>query len=349
MSNIKGVPMNLFSKYLTLWVILCIIIGVLFGTLLPDFTTYLSSLEIAHINIVIVILIWVMIYPMMLKVDFSTIKHVTTKPKGVVVTTTVNWLIKPFTMYGIASLFFLVIFSNIIDETLAREYLVGAVLLGAAPCTAMVFVWSYLVKGNSSYTVLQVALNDLILLVAFTPIVALLLGLSNVTIPYDTLLLSVLLFVVIPIIGSVITKMIIRKRNLNIDQFIKKFNNIPETGLLLTLVLIFMFQGEVILNSPLDILLISVPLIIQTILIFFVAYIWGKKWKVSHDIGAPAALIGASNFFELSVAIAIALFGLNSGVTLATVVGVLVEVPVMLLLVSIANKSKLWYGKGGTV
>jgi len=337
--------MNLFSKYLTIWVLLCIVLGVLLGTYLPDIATFLSSIEIAHINIVIVILIWVMIYPMMLKVDFSSIKQVTTKPKGVIVTTTVNWLIKPFTMYAISSLFFLVIFKNIMDPTLAKEYLIGAVLLGAAPCTAMVFVWSYLVKGNSSYTVLQVALNDLILLVAFTPIVALLLGLSNVSFPYDTLLLSVLLFVVIPIIGSILTKTIIKKRKSSLENFVKRFHNIPEIGLLLTLVLIFMFQGEVILQSPLDILLISIPLILQTTLIFFIAYLWSKKWKVTHDIGAPAALIGASNFFELSVAIAIALFGLNSGVTLATVVGVLVEVPVMLLLVSIANKTKQWYGK----
>lgn len=337
--------MNLFSKYLTLWVIVCIVVGVLLGKFFPELASLLSNFEVAHINIIIIILIWVMIYPMMLKVDFSAIKEVSTKPKGVVITTTVNWLIKPFTMYAIASLFFLVIFSNIIDSTLAREYLIGAVLLGAAPCTAMVFVWSYLVKGNSSYTVLQVALNDLILLVAFIPIVALLLGLSNIKIPYDTLFLSVLLFVVIPIIGSVITKKIIHKSEINLEQFIKKFNNIPETGLLLTLILIFMFQGEVILKSPFNILLISIPLIIQTVLIFSIAYLWGKKWKIPHDIGAPSALIGASNFFELSVAIAIALFGLNSGVTLATVVGVLVEVPVMLFLVSVANKTRLWYGE----
>lgn len=337
--------MNAFSKYLTVWVLICIVIGVLLGTYLPNVASYLGSLEFAHINFIIVILIWIMIYPMMLKVDFSTIKQVGTKPKGVIVTTTVNWLIKPFTMYAIASLFFLVVFKNIIDPTLAREYLIGAVLLGAAPCTAMVFVWSYLVKGNSSYTVLQVAFNDLILLVAFTPIVALLLGISDVAIPYDTLVLSVVLFVVIPIVGSILTKAVIRRRKGDLSTFIKRFNNIPEAGLLLTLVLIFMFQGEVILQSPLDILLISIPLTIQTILIFFVAFMWSKKWKVSYDIGAPAALIGASNFFELSVAIAIALFGLNSGVTLATVVGVLVEVPVMLLLVNIATKAKTWYGK----
>ena len=334
--------MNLFSKYLTVWVLLCIALGVIIGTIFPSFTELLN-IEFAHINILIVVLIWVMIYPMMLKIDFTSVKNVTTKPKGIVVTTSVNWLIKPFTMYLIAYLFFIIIYQGIIDEELAREYLVGAVLLGAAPCTAMVFVWSHLVKGNSSYTVLQVALNDLIMLFAFTPIVALLLGISNVNIPYDTLLLSVLLFVVLPILGSIITKYILNKTNRSVESFVKKFNNVPEVGLLLTLVLIFMFQGEVITNSPLDILLISIPLTIQTLLIFGIAYFWSKKWRVSHDIGAPAALIGASNFFELSVAIAIALFGLNSGVTLATVVGVLVEVPVMLFLVYIANKSVKWY------
>ena len=335
--------MNLFSKLLTIWVLLCIILGVILGNIFPEFTDYLNRFEVAHINIIIAILIWIMIYPMMLKIDFSSLRRITTKPKGIVVTTTVNWLIKPFTMYLISSLFFFIVFKNILDPDLAKEYLIGAVLLGAAPCTAMVFVWSYLVKGNSSYTVLQVALNDIILLFAFTPIVAVLLGLSNVVIPYNTLFLSVVLFVVFPIVASVITKYILRKRNISLEGFVKKFSNIPEIGLLLTLVLIFMFQGEVIINSPFNILLISVPLVIQTIFIFFIAYFWSKKWRISHDIGAPAALIGASNFFELSVAIAIALFGLNSGVTLATVVGVLVEVPVMLFLVNFANKSKNWY------
>ena len=339
--------MNLFSKYLTVWVLLCIALGVTLGTIFPNFTELLN-IEFAHINILIVILIWIMIYPMMLKIDFTSVKNVTSKPKGIIVTTTVNWLIKPFTMYLIAYLFFIIFYQNIIDEELAREYLVGAVLLGAAPCTAMVFVWSHLVKGNGSYTVLQVALNDLILLFAFTPIVALLLGISNVDIPYDTLFLSVVLFVVLPILGSILTKYILVKTNKPLDSFIKKFNNVPEVGLLLTLVLIFMFQGDVITDSPLDILLISIPLTIQTLLIFTIAYFWSKKWRVSHDIGAPSALIGASNFFELSVAIAIALFGLNSGVTLATVVGVLVEVPVMLFLVYIANKSVKWY-KGDLV
>ena len=339
--------MNTFSKYLTVWVLLCIALGVILGTIFPDFVELLN-IEFAHINILIVVLIWIMIYPMMLKIDFTSVKNVTSKPKGIVVTTTVNWLIKPFTMYLIAYLFFIIIYQGIIDEDLAREYLVGAVLLGAAPCTAMVFVWSHLVRGNSSYTVLQVALNDLILLFAFTPIVALLLGISNVNIPYDTLVLSVVLFVVLPILGSILTKYVVIKINKPLDSFIKKFNNVPEVGLLLTLVLIFMFQGDVITSSPMDIILISIPLTIQTLLIFGIAYMWSKKWRVNHDIGAPSALIGASNFFELSVAIAIALFGLNSGVTLATVVGVLVEVPVMLFLVYIANKSVKWY-KGDLV
>lgn len=340
--------MNLFSKFLTVWVLLCIALGVIIGTLFPELTDFFNKFEVAHINIIIAILIWVMIYPMMLKIDFTSLKKITTRPKGIVVTTTVNWLIKPFTMYLIASLFFFVVFKNILDPELAKEYLIGAVLLGAAPCTAMVFVWSHLVKGNSSYTVLQVALNDIILLFAFTPIVALLLGISNVAIPYNTLFLSVVLFVVLPILASILTKYIIKKRDASLENFIKKFHNIPEIGLLLTLVLIFMFQGEVITNSPFDILIISVPLTIQTVFIFFIAYLWSKYWKIPHDVGAPAALIGASNFFELSVAIAIALFGLNSGVTIATVVGVLVEVPVMLLLVNIANKSKIWYQKEKT-
>jgi len=335
--------MNTFSKFLTIWVATCIFIGIVLGSLLPSVTEFLSNLQIAQINVVIAILIWVMIYPMMLKVDFSSLKGISQKPKGIVVTTVVNWVIKPISMYLIASLFFLLIFRSIIDVNLAEEYLIGAVLLGAAPCTAMVFVWSYLVKGNSSYTVLQVALNDLILLVLYTPIVALLLGLSNILISYDTLVISVVLFVVIPMIFASLTKWWLHKNNKNLTHFLKKLNGIPESGLLLTLVLIFMFQGEVILNNPFDILLISIPLIIQTLLIFGIAYFWSYKWKVAHEIGAPAGLIGASNFFELSVAIAISLFGLDSGVTLVTVVGVLVEVPVMLFLVRIANKTKTRY------
>jgi ACR3 family arsenite transporter len=332
--------MNTFSKFLTLWVILCIVLGVLLGRIFPGITSLLSEFQIAQINIIIAVLIWVMIYPMMLKVDFSSLKNISQKPKGLIVTTVVNWVIKPISMYLIASLFFFVIFQSIIDADLAEEYLIGAVLLGAAPCTAMVFVWSYLVKGNSSYTVLQVALNDLILLVLYTPIVALLLGLSNIKIPYNTLVLSVVLFVVIPMIFATLTKWWLHQKDKNLDLFMKKFHGVPEVGLLLTLVLIFMFQGDVIINNPLDIILISIPLIVQTLLIFTIAYFWSYKWKIAHEVGAPAGLIGASNFFELSVAIAIAIFGLDSGVTLATVVGVLVEVPVMLFLVRVANKTK---------
>jgi ACR3 family arsenite transporter len=335
--------MNKFSRFLTLWVALCIVIGVFLGSLFPGVTDFLSSLQVAQINIVIAVLIWIMIYPMMLKVDFSSLKGISKKPKGLVVTTVVNWIIKPISMYLIASLFFFVLFESLIDAEVAREYLIGAVLLGAAPCTAMVFVWSYLVKGNSSYTVLQVALNDLILLVLYVPIVGLLLGLSDIQIPYDTLVLSVVLFVVIPMVFAGLTKWIIKRQNKELDSFIKTLNGIPEAGLLLTLVLSFMFQGHVILNNPFDIVLISIPLVLQTLLIFGIAYLWSYKWKVAHEVGAPAGLIGASNFFELSVAIAIALFGLDSGVTLATVVGVLVEVPVMLFLVRIANKTRKKY------
>lgn len=329
--------MNLFSKYLTVWVALCIVIGVLLGQLFPSAVAFLDQFTYAQINIVIVVLIWVMIYPMMLKIDFASVKKVGQNPKGLVVTTVTNWVIKPFSMYAIAYLFFFHIFGGVIEADTAREYLVGAVLLGAAPCTAMVFVWSHLVKGNSAYTAVQVAVNDFILLFAFTPIVALLLGISDVKIPYDTLLLSVVLFVVLPITFAYFTR---KWYTGSIEGLIHKFDGVPEVGLLLTLILIFMFQGDAIMNNPLDILLIAIPLSIQTIIIFLLAYTWAKIWKLGHDVAAPGALIGASNFFELAVAVAIALFGLNSGATLATVVGVLVEVPLMLFLVGIANKTK---------
>jgi ACR3 family arsenite transporter len=329
--------MNIFSKYLTLWVALCIVVGVFVGMAFPGFVAFMDQFTFAQINIPIAILIWVMIYPMMLKIDFGSIKKVGQNPKGLVVTTVTNWIIKPFSMYAIAYFFFYVVFGNIIDVDTAREYLVGAVLLGAAPCTAMVFVWSHLVKGNSAYTAVQVALNDFILLFAFTPIVALLLGISDIQIPYDTLFLSVVLFIVLPIGFAWLTRKLYKS---DINNLIDRFNGVPESGLLLTLVLIFMFQGDVILNNPLDILLIAVPLIIQTLIIFLIAYGWGKLWKLPHDIAAPGGLIGASNFFELAVAVAIALFGLNSGATLATVVGVLVEVPLMLFLVGIANRTR---------
>jgi len=335
-----------FEKYLTLWVILCMVAGVLIGKFLPAIPAFLQQFEYAHVSIPIAILIWLMIYPMMMKVDFASLKNVGKNPQGLFVTWITNWLIKPFTMYLIAWFFLFVVFKAFIPASLARDYLAGAILLGAAPCTAMVFVWSHLTKGNPAYTVVQVATNDLIILVAFTPLVALLLGIGGITIPWGTLLLSVLLFVVIPLIGGIITRVSIIKNKGEAyfnGQFLPKFNNITISGLLLTLVIIFSFQGEVILNNPLHILLIAVPLTIQTFLIFFIAYLISKKFKLSHDIAAPAGMIGASNFFELAVAVAIALFGSASPVVLATIVGVLVEVPVMLTLVKIANKTTHWF------
>jgi len=337
-----------FEKYLSVWVILCIVVGVVIGRYAKVIPDFLSKLEYAHVSIPVAILIWLMIYPMMLKIDFSSIVKATKRPKGLTVTLVTNWLIKPFTMYAIALFFFKVVFKNFIPDGLATEYLAGAILLGAAPCTAMVFVWSYLCRGDAAYTLVQVAVNDIFILFAFTPIVAFLLGVSNVRVPYNTLFLSVVLFVVIPFAAGYISRLLIVKRK-GLDYFenifIKKFNNITITGLLLTLVIIFAFQGKIILANPLHILMIAVPLIIQTFLIFFIAYGWAKLWKLNFSIAAPAAMIGASNFFELSVAVAISLFGLQSGATLATVVGVLTEVPVMLILVKIANSTQHWFVK----
>lgn len=351
MENEKVSGIGFFEKYLTIWVALCMIAGVLIGKFLPGIPAFLGQFEYAEVSIPIAILIWLMIYPMMLKVDFQSIKNVGKNPKGLFVTWITNWLIKPFTMFGIAWLFFYVIFKAFIPAELAKDYLAGAILLGAAPCTAMVFVWSHLTKGNAAYTVVQVATNDLIILVAFTPIVAFLLGVSGVQIPWDTLILSVVLFVVIPLAGGVITRnYITNKRGFEYFEksFIPKFGNATIIGLLLTLVIIFSFQGDVILNNPLHIVLIAIPLIIQTFLIFFIAYLASKTLKLPHNVAAPAGMIGASNFFELSVAVAIALFGTQSPVALATIVGVLVEVPVMLILVKIANNTKHWFPKPDT-
>ncbi|HPS30575.1 MAG TPA: ACR3 family arsenite efflux transporter [bacterium] len=343
-NKLEGI--GFFEKYLTVWVMLCMFAGIAIGAFLPEVPRFLSKFEYAHVSIPIAILIWLMIYPMMMKVDFESIKNVGKNPKGLFVTWIVNWLIKPFTMYAIAWFFFFVVFKQFIPEYLAKDYLAGAILLGAAPCTAMVFVWSHLTKGDPAYTVVQVATNDLIILVAFTPIVALLLGISGITIPWNTLLLSVVLFVVIPLAGGVLTRRSVIKRKggeyFN-TKFITKFNNITIGGLLLTLVIIFSFQGRVILSNPFHILLIAVPLTIQTFLIFFVSYLPCRSLKLCHNIAAPAGMIGASNFFELAVAVAIALFGPTSPVALATIVGVLVEVPVMLTLVDIANRTKHWF------
>ena len=342
----KNTGIGFFEKYLTLWVILCMVIGVLIGKYLGFIPEFLGRFEYYNVSLPIAVLIWLMIYPMMLKVDFQSVKNVGKNPKGLFVTWVINWFIKPFTMFGIASLFFYTVFKNLIQPGLAKDYLAGAVLLGAAPCTAMVFVWSHLTKGNPAYTVVQVATNDLIILAAFTPIVALLLGISGITIPWVTLLLSVVLFVVIPLSGGVITRNLIMKHkgeDYFINTFIPKWNNVTITGLLVTLIIIFSFQGYVILENPLHIILIAVPLVIQTFLIFFVAYIVARILRLPHDIAAPAGMIGASNFFELAVAVAIALFGTQSPVAFATIVGVLVEVPVMLVLVKIANNTKKWF------
>ncbi len=346
MEKKNSAGIGFFERYLTIWVVLCMVAGVLIGNFLPVIPEFLNNFEYANVSIPIAILIWLMIYPMMLKVDFQSIKDVRKNPKGLFVTWVTNWLIKPFTMFGIASLFFFVIFKAFIPVELAKDYLAGAVLLGAAPCTAMVFVWSHLTKGNPAYTVVQVATNDLIILVAFTPIVAFLLGIGGVSIPWDTLILSVVMFVVIPLTGGILTRNIITKRkgaDYFQNKFIPKWNNITVIGQLMTLIFIFSFQGNTILNNPVHIVLIAVPLIIQTVLIFFIAYIACKVLKLPHDVAAPAGMIGASNFFELAVAVAIALFGTKSPVALATIVGVLVEVPVMLMLVRIANKTKGWF------
>lgn len=335
-----------FEKYLTIWVAICMAIGVLIGVYIPGIPEFLSEFEYYNVSLPVAILIWLMIYPMMLKVDFKSVKKVRENPRGLIVTWITNWLIKPFTMYLLASFFFLTVFKNLISADLARDYLAGAVLLGAAPCTAMVFVWSHLTKGNPAYTLVQVATNDLIILVAFVPIVGFLLGLSDISIPWGTLFLSVVLFVVVPLSAGVISRNVItKKRGLEYfeKQYIPKFNNVTVIGLLLTLIILFSFQGQTIIDNPQDIILIAIPLIAQTFLIFFIAYLWAKAWKLPHSVAAPAGMIGASNFFELAVAVAISLFGLESGAALATVVGVLVEVPVMLTLVKIANSTRSWF------
>ncbi|MBP2027727.1 ACR3 family arsenite transporter [Acetoanaerobium pronyense] len=343
----QGKGLGFFERYLTIWVAACIVIGVAIGQILPIVPQTLSRFTYYEISIPVALLIWLMIYPMMLKIDFTSIVEATKKPKGLIVTCTTNWLIKPFTMYLIAAFFLKVVFSALIPESLANEYLAGAIILGAAPCTAMVFVWSHLTKGDAAYTLVQVAVNDIILLFAFTPIVAFLLGVTDVFVPYGTLFLSVVLFIIIPLAGGFFSrKLIIEKHGMDYFEnvFLKKFDNVTIVGLLLTLVIIFTFQGDVILSNPLHIALIAIPLTIQTLFIFLIAYGWARAWKLPHSVAAPAGMIGASNFFELAVAVAISLFGLNSGATLATVVGVLVEVPVMLGLVKIANNTRHWFG-----
>ena len=336
----KQQDISFFERNLTFWVLICMAIGVLIGRFIPAIPETLGELEIYNVSIPTTILLWIMIYPMMLKIDFKSIKNIKNNPKGLFITWIANWVIKPFTMYLIASLFFFGIYKNIISENLASEYLAGAVLLGAAPCTAMVFVWSKLTRGNSAYTLVQVASNDLILLIAYIPIVSFLLKRGNINIPWGTLLLSIVLFIVVPLILSMITRNYVIKNKgedyLN-NIFIPSFDKYTMVGLLLTLIIIFSFQGMKIIDQPLNIALIAVPLILQTFLIFAITFGMAYLAKLPYSIAAPCGMIGASNFFELSVAVAISLFGLSSGATLATVVGVLVEVPVMLLLVRIAN------------
>lgn len=340
----KGI--GFFERYLTIWVTLCIIAGIAIGQWIPAVPETLGKWEYTNVSIPIAVLIWLMIYPMMLKVDFQSVRNVGKRPKGILITCVTNWLIKPFTMFGIAWFFFFVVFKTFIPTALADQYLAGAVLLGAAPCTAMVFVWSYLTKGDAAYTLVQVAVNDLIILVAYVPIVGFLLGIGGIAIPWATLILSVVLFVVIPLVAGIITRILVVRRY-GIDYFntvfVNKFNKWTIIGLLLTLIILFSFQGKTILSNPFHIVLIAVPLILQTFLIFFITYGWAKAWKLPHNVAAPAGMIGASNFFELSVAVATSLFGLQSGAALATVVGVLVEVPVMLTLVKIANNTRKYF------
>ena len=321
-------------------------VGVLIGHFLPEVGEFLSSLEVASVNIPIAVLIWLMIFPMMLKIDFTSIKQVGKQPKGLFLTWAVNWLIKPFTMFGISCLFFYVIFKGIIPAELAKDYLAGAVLLGAAPCTAMVFVWSSLAKGNPAYTLVQVATNDLIILVLFVPIVGLLLGVGGFFIPWGTLFLSIALFVVVPLLLTTVTRiLIVKKKGVEYldEKVVPKFSLVTSAGLLVMLVLLFTMQAELIVESPLHILLIAVPLVLQTFIIFGISFCGAKLLKLPFDIAAPAGFIGASNFFELAVAVAISLFPMSPGVSLATVVGVLTEVPVMLILVKIATASKVWF------
>ncbi|MBL1378179.1 ACR3 family arsenite efflux transporter [Zobellella iuensis] len=337
--------MGLFERYLSLWVGLCILAGVSLGSLLPSGFALVAGLEFAHVNLVVALCIWVMIYPMMVQIDFSAIKDVGKKPKGLLLTLVVNWLIKPFTMAALGWLFFRVLFADWVDPQSAGEYIAGMILLGVAPCTAMVFVWSQLTKGDPNYTLVQVSVNDLIMVFAFAPIAAFLLGVSDIVVPWDTLLWSVLLYVVLPLLGGVYTRRRLERRGdgRRLQPFIQRIKPLSVAGLLATVVLLFGFQAPTILAQPQTIVLIAIPLLIQTYGIFAIAYGAAKAMKLPHNIAAPACMIGTSNFFELAVAVAISLFGLHSGAALATVVGVLVEVPVMLSLVAIANRTRHWF------
>ncbi|WP_372879364.1 ACR3 family arsenite efflux transporter [Spongiibacter marinus] len=337
--------MGLFERYLSLWVGLCIAAGVVLGNTIPGVFAQVAALELAHVNLVVAVLIWLMIYPMMIQIDFASLKDVGKKPKGLLLTLTVNWLIKPFTMAMLGWLFFKVIFADWVDPQSAGEYIAGMILLGVAPCTAMVFVWSQLTKGDANYTLVQVSINDIIMIFAFAPITAFLLGISDIQVPWETLLLSVVLYVVLPLIAGAITRHRLDSANdhSRLNNFVATLKPWSIIGLLATVVLLFGFQAETIIAKPLVIALIAIPLLIQTYGIFAIAYFAAKQLKLPHNVAAPACMIGTSNFFELAVAVAISLFGLHSGAALATVVGVLVEVPVMLSLVWFANRTRHWF------
>ncbi|RLA28678.1 MAG: arsenical-resistance protein [Gammaproteobacteria bacterium] len=334
--------MGLFERFLSLWVALCIASGVILGVAMPELFEAIASIEYASVNLVVAVFIWVMIYPMMVNVDFASLKDVGKKPKGLCITLVVNWLIKPFSMAALGILFFDYVFAGIVEPETAKEYIAGMILLGVAPCTAMVFVWSQLVRGDANYTLVQVSINDIIMVFAFAPITAFLLGITDIVVPWETLLLSVVLYVVIPLAAGYVTRRLMdgSGNHERIADFTGKVKPFSIMGLLATVVLLFGFQAQTIIDRPLVIALIAVPLLIQSYGIFVIAYSWGYLWRVPFNTAAPAALIGTSNFFELAVAVAISLFGLNSGAALATVVGVLVEVPVMLSLVAFANRTR---------
>ena len=337
--------MGIFERYLSVWVGLGIIAGVILGYVIPDVFAVIATWEYAHVNILIAVLIWLMVYPMMVKVDFSSIKDVGKKPKGLMLTIIINWLIKPFTMAALGWLFFKVFFASWVDPQTANEYIAGMILLGVAPCTAMVFVWSQMTKGDANYTLVQVSVNDIIMIFAFAPITAFLLGMTDISVPWETLLMSVILYVLLPLIAGIITRKALDKKDDHhkLNNFLARVNPFSMLGLIGTVVLLFGFQAQTIIDKPQAILLIAIPLIIQTYGIFFIAYGLAKYLKLSHNIAAPASMIGTSNFFELAVAVAISLFGLHSGAALATVVGVLVEVPVMLSLVAFVNRTEHWF------
>jgi len=342
--------MPAFERYLSLWVALAILAGLAIGQIAPGLVGFLAGLEYGSVNFVVAVLIWFMVYPMMVAVDFSSLARIHERPKGLVITLTVNWLIKPFTMAALGVLFFEWVFAPFIAPGTAGQYIAGMILLGAAPCTAMVFVWSTLTRGDPNYTLAQVSLNDAIMIFAYAPIVALLLGVTDITVPWATLVLSVGLYVVIPLIAGILTRVAMTRRAASraeadaaVESFTARVKPLSVLGLLATVVLLFGFQGEVILTRPLVIVMIAIPLLIQSYGIFAVAYWAARAWRVPHKVAAPCALIGTSNFFELAVAVAIGLFGLNSIAALVTVVGVLVEVPVMLSLVWFANRTRRWF------